>query len=260
MATVPAARERLGRSFRTDRWWVEPLRFGVVFAVFVAYTTWALLQGAHNQNHVAEPYLSPYFSPHFAGFIFPDWWPQWLRTPALLILWAPLGFRLTCYYYRRSYYRSYFLSPPACAVGRLNIPYSGERGLLLLQNLHRYFLPFALALVVILTYDAIVAFFFESGFGIGLGTLILAVNAIAIAGYTFGCHSLRHLVGGGLDCFSCSLANRTRGRLWRWVSRFNERHGAWAWFSLIWVGLADLYVRLVSTGVIADPRLILIPA
>lgn len=226
----------------------------------MAYTTWALLQGAHNQDHVAEPYLSPLYSPHFAGFIWPDWWPQWLRTPALLILWAPLGFRLTCYYYRRSYYRSYFLSPPACAVGRLNLPYSGEGGLLLLQNLHRYFLPFALALVVILTYDAIVAFFFESGFGIGLGTLILVVNVIGIAGYTFGCHSLRHLVGGGLDCFSCSLASRGRGRLWRGVTHFNERHGGWAWFSLVWVGVADLYVRLVSNGVIADPRLILIPA
>ena len=245
---------------RTDRWWVEPLRFGLVFGIFVIYTTWALLQGAHNQDHIAEPYLSPYFSPHFAGIIWPDWWPQWLRTPALLILWAPLGFRLTCYYYRRSYYRSYFLSPPACAVGRLNLPYHGERGLLVLQNLHRYFLPFALALVVILTYDAVVAFFFESGFGIGLGTLILCVNAIGIAGYTFGCHSLRHLVGGGVDCFSCSLPNRARGRLWRFVTRFNERHGNWAWFSLIWVGFADLYIRLVATGVIADPRLILIPA
>ena len=36
-------------------------------------------------------------------------------------------------------------------------------------------------------------------FGIGLGTLVLAVNVILLGGYTFGCHSLRHLVGGFLD-------------------------------------------------------------
>lgn len=260
MATVPAARESLGKSFRTDRWWVEPLRFGVVFGAFVVYATWALLQGAQNEHHIAEPYLSPLYAPNFAGFPWPDWWPEWLRTPALLILWAPLGFRLTCYYYRRSYYRSYFLSPPACAVGRLNLPYHGERGLLLLQNLHRYFVPFAVALVVINLHDTVLAFFFSSGFGIGLGTLILIVNVIGLAGYTFGCHSLRHMVGGGLDCFSCSLAARTRGRLWQVVTRFNENHGAWAWFSLVWIGFADFYVRLVSSGVIGDPRLILISA
>ena len=192
-------------------------------------------------------------------FPWPGWWPEWLRTPALLILWAPLGFRLTCYYYRRSLP---LLLPvaAACAVGKLNLPYRGERGLLVLQNLHRYFVPFALALVVINLHDTVLAFFFSSGFGIGLGTLILIVNVIGLAGYTFGCHSLRHLVGGGIDCFSCSLAARTRGRLWELVTRFNQNHGAWAWFSLVWIGFADFYVRLVATGAIADPRLILIPA
>ncbi len=260
MATIPAAGDRLGKTLRVDRWWIEPVRFGLVFGAFVVYASWALLQGANNDNHIAEPYLSPLYSPHFAGLIWPDWWPQFLRTPALLILWAPLSFRITCYYYRRSYYRSYFLSPPACAVGRLNLPYAGERRLLVLQNLHRYTLIFALALVVILSYDAVVAFFFAEGFGVGLGTLILLANAVGIAGYTFGCHSLRHLVGGRIDCFSCSLVSRSRGRAWRFLTRFNERHGQWAWYSLVWVALADAYVRLVATGTITDPRWIIIPA
>jgi hypothetical protein len=30
----------------------------------------------------------------------------------------------------------------------------------------------------------------------------------------------------------------------------------WAWLSLFWVGFADLYVRLVATGVISDIRII----
>jgi len=41
---------------------------------------------------------------------------NWFRlSPALLILIFPLGFRFTCYYYRRSYYRAFWWSPPACA-------------------------------------------------------------------------------------------------------------------------------------------------
>ncbi len=260
MASIPAANARLGQTLRVDRWWVEPLRFGLIFGAFILYSGWVILQGAQNEHHVAEPYLSPFYSPHFSGFVWPDWWPGWLRTPALLILWAPLSFRITCYYYRRSYYRSYFLSPPACAVGRLNLPYSGERRLLIWQNLHRYALPFALALVVIFVYDAILAFFFSEGFGVGLGTVLMVVNAVSLGGYVLGCHSLRHLVGGRVDCFSCSLVNRTRGRLWKIATFFNLRHGNWAWFSLIWVALVDVYVRLVATETVIDPRLILIAA
>ena len=39
-------------------------------------------------------------------------------------------------------------------------------------------------------------------FGIGVGTLVLAVNVMLLGGYTLGCHSLRHLVGGYLDQLS----------------------------------------------------------
>ena len=39
-------------------------------------------------------------------------------------------------------------------------------------------------------------------FSIGIGTLILALNVCLLSGYTFGCHSLRHLIGGGRDTLS----------------------------------------------------------
>jgi hypothetical protein len=72
--------------------------------------------------------------------------------------------------------------------------------------------------------------------------------------YSFSCHSLRHLVGGGLDCFSCSRFTRARKRVWDYVTGWNEDHRLWAWASLITVGLTDLYIRLVASGTISDPN------
>jgi hypothetical protein len=52
----------------------------------------------------------------------------WAFSPALLILIFPLGFRMTCYYYRRSYYRAFWWSPPACSVADAHASYAGETG------------------------------------------------------------------------------------------------------------------------------------
>ena len=107
-----------------------------------------------------------------------------------------------------------------------------------------------------LWYDAARAFFFHGRFGVGLGSLVLALNAVLLSLFTFGCNSVRHLVGGQLDCFTCSVRARARHRVWRRVSVLNGRHMEWAWISLIWVALADLYVRLAASGVFDDPRII----
>jgi hypothetical protein len=40
------------------------------------------------------------------------------------------------------------------------------------------------------------------------------------------------------------------------VSRLNRHHPALAWISLPAVVFTDLYVRLVTSGVVTDPRLI----
>ncbi len=129
-----------------------------------------------------------------------------------------------------------------------------------LQNLHRYFLYAATIVLGFLWYDAVRAFFFRGSdgslhAGIGLGTLVLLVNVALLSLFTFGCNSLRHLVGGKLDCFTCSAAARARHKLWRGVSFLNAMHGEWAWLSLGWVVLADLYIRLASAGVFHDPRI-----
>ena len=232
---------------RKDNWWLGPLATFLGLMLFVVYTTWAGLVGEHYQW---GPYLSPMYSPLFT----PSWWPL---SPAILILWAPGGFRLTCYYYRKAYYRSFFLTPPGCAVG--GVPqkkFKGERAWLLFQNLHRYMLPFAIALVIILGWDAVESYIWPDGFGIGVGTIVLTLNAIFLAAFTMGCNSLRHLVGGNVDCYSCVRFGRQRYKLWHLVTRFNEHHMEWAWISLFWVGFSDLYVRLVSMGIIIDFRII----
>ena len=114
-----------------------------------------------------------------------------------------LVFRLTCYYYRKAYYRSFWLSPPACAVSEPHRNYTGETRLpLILQNAHRYTFYAALIITLINTYDAILAFSGEDGFGIGLGNVILVGNVIMLWAYTLSCHSCRHVTGGRLRSFS----------------------------------------------------------
>src|SRR5262249_26335349 len=153
----------------------------------------AVFQGV---NYFAEPYLSPFYSP----LIKASWWPF---SPAILLMWIPLSFRLTCYYYRKAYYRAFFWDPPACAVGELRgskagAGYTGERGFpFWLQNLHRLALYASLVVLLFLGYDTIRAFFFPNGFGVGLGSLVLLANVVLLTGYTLSCHSFRHLVGGG---------------------------------------------------------------
>lgn len=260
----------LAATVRRDRWWVEPLVTGVGFALFVIYANWAAFQGAY---YWYGSYLSPFYSPllfvdpsapgaaplHHAWF---GPWPRSLRSiwppffptsPAWLILAGPLSFRATCYYYRKFYYRAYFLSPPACAVGALKQKrYRGETFLLLFQNLHRYALYIAITYIFILSYDAGMAFFRDGTFGVGVGSIVLLINPILLATYTFGCHSFRHLVGGRRDCFSCDAASQTSYGIWGKVSWLNERHMLFAWMSLIWVGFTDFYVRMVSMGYIHD--------
>jgi hypothetical protein len=253
-----------GITARTDAWWLRPLVVLIVLTAFIAYATWAAFQGDH---YTAGPYLSPFYSPVLFGDgphawfgPKPSWWPMVLPfSPAILILWAPGGFRLTCYYYRGAYYKSFWADPPACAVGEPRKTYRGENSLpLILQNAHRFFLYLALVFVFILLYDAWNAMWFvdatgQKSFGVGVGTIILTVNALLLGVYTFSCHSFRHLVGGFKDLLSKSPVQR---RIYNCASCLNRRHMNWAWFSLFSVAFADIYVRLVSMGIWTDYRII----
>jgi hypothetical protein len=244
------------RHLRTDRWWLQPLLTVLALVAVIVYATFRAFQNAY---YFAEPYISPFYSPCLTtaceGDSFPKLFtgPEWI-SPALYILIFPLSIRLTCYYYRKAYYRSFWLSPPACAVTEPHRRYTGEtRFPLIGQNIHRYFLYAALVFNVILFYEAIRAFRDETGeWGhMGLGTLILLINAVLLFLYSISCHSCRHIVGGRLNSFS---KHPLRYKAWTQVSRLNARHMQYAWASLFSVAFADFYVFLLATGTISDLR------
>lgn len=239
----------LGNTLRRDAWWTELIPVIVLMGAFSIY---AFFRAYEEKFFEWGPYLSPFYSPLIDRQH--HWWPL---SPAFLILGGPLGFRATCYYYRKALYRAFLLDPPACAVGEPgNRRYSGETKFpFILQNLHRYFLYLAILFLVFLWKDAIQAFFFDGKFGMGVGTLVMLVNICLLSTYTLSCHSLRHLAGGKLDCFSCATFGKPRYKAWRGLTVLNERHMLFAWLSLFSVGLTDLYIRLVSSGAIQDMRL-----
>jgi hypothetical protein len=264
---------RFAETSRPDAWWVQPLAVFLGFSAFIVYSTWAAFHPLHNGtcaywfNGSGADYLSPFFSPEIYGYSPhallgqpPGWWPAWLFfSPAFLVLWAPGGFRFTCYYYRGAYYKAFWADPMNCAVGEPRKSYLGERYFpLIIQNIHRYFMYLAVVFIFILSYDAWQAMWFSDAagarhFGIGVGTLVLVLNVIFLACYTFGCHSLRHIVGGFLDSPSKVPACM---KSYACVSCLNRRHMMWAWISLFWVGFSDVYVRLCATGVWHDYILI----
>jgi hypothetical protein len=264
---IPLEQRGFGETMRRDTWWAQPLLTFTLLAAFVVYATWAALQGNHYEY---GPYLSPFYSPllfgesphsWFGPWTRPGWWPGMVPfSAAVLILWAPGGFRFTCYYYRGAYYKAFWVDPPSCAVGEPRKTYLGERSFPpILQNVHRYFLYLALLFLIVLAADVWAAMWFtdaatgERSFGIGVGTLVLATNVVLLAGYTLGCHSLRHLVGGRLDRFAGRPAQTA---LYETACRFNCNHMRWAWASLFSVAFADLYVRLCSMGLLRDWRIL----
>jgi len=138
------------------------------------------------------------------------------------------------------------------AVGGAPRRYRGERALFLFQNLHRYTLYCALVLLVCLWWEAGSAFFLDGRPGVGVGTVMMVINAALLSAYAFGCHSWRHLIGGRADCFSCGGSGSPRYGVWKGSSWLNERHMLFAWCSLVWVACTDLYVYLLSTGTVHD--------
>ena len=250
-AKTVAGPYRLGplATLRKDRWWLQPALTALGLALFFGYlTVSAFLDG---WDFEIGPYLSPVYEPKFHGE-FGAWW----FSPAFLILWGPGGFRATCYYYRMAYYRSVFFSPPACAVNDALPAYKGEsRFPFIIQNVHRFFMYVALVFVPLLWIGAIKGFHDpDEGWGVGLGSFVLVINAFLLMMYTFSCHSFRHFIGGGLDCYSCSGINRSRKKVWDYVTKFNEHHRLWAWVSLVFVVSSDIYIRLVANGHITDPN------
>jgi hypothetical protein len=264
-APVRLTVRRFGETGRRDAWWIQPLLVVLGLSTFLVYSTWAAFQGDH---YTYGPYLSPFYSPEILGSSPHSWfgpkpaaWPAWLPfSPALLILPIPALFRLTCYYYRGAYYKAFWADPPSCTVGEPRSSYWGENSFpLILQNVHRYMLFLSVGVLLILAFDAWKAFWFvnpttgTASFGVGLGTLLLATNVGLLGSYLFGCHSMRHVVGGCVDQLSRVPIGLST---YKCVSCLNRQHMLWAWCSLVSVGFSDLYVRLCSMGVWSDVRIL----
>jgi len=250
------------RTLRADRWWLQPLLTVLGLVIWLIYAT--VRAASQNYYWVADyQYLSPFASPclssscepgssHFGTPFgaFPALVPYAILTLPFLLL-----FRLTCYYYRKAYYRSFWFSPPACAVAEPHAKYTGEtRFPLILQNAHRYFFYAAVVISLINTYDAVVAFHGkDGGFGFGLGNIVLVANVVLLWTYTVSCHSCRSVMGGRLTHFS---KHPVRYRLWVQVSRLNTRHMELAWITLASLMVTDAYIALVAAGAISDLRFV----
>jgi hypothetical protein len=254
---TPGRARLAAKTLRSDTWWLAPAGTAAGLLLFAVYATFRAFQFDY---YFSSPYLTPFYSPCLTTGCAPgtsdlgqpiSWWPL---SPALIILIFPLGFRLTCYYYRKAYYRAFWFSPPACAVAEPHRRYSGEtRFPLILQNVHRYFWYFAVLFGLILTYDAALAFRNPDGeWGhMGLGTVIMLINVALIWLYTLSCHSCRHIMGGKLKHFS-----RHPVRYWSWqqISKLNGKHMQLAWASLVSLVVTDLYIFGLATGTITDLR------
>ncbi|MGH3376501.1 MAG: hypothetical protein ACRDP6_17355 [Actinoallomurus sp.] len=261
-ARIPA------RTLRKDRWWLSPVMMFVTITAWVAYATVSSMMGTSfwvEKYHNLTPFYSPCVSkgcPADAatiGRFLPEHLPFFFPY-ALISLPFLLGFRLTCYYYRKTYYRAFWLTPAACAVPdksparKAPGAYSGETRIpLILQNTHRYFWVFAMILSIVNTWDAIEAFHGkDGGFGIGLGTIILWVNLLLLWAYTVSCHSCRHIMGGRLKTFSKAPI---RYWLWTQIGKLNNRHGQLALITLATLVVTDAYVALVAHGSFSDLRI-----
>lgn len=270
---VPLKKGGFGSTSRTDNWWVEPLLVFLGYLAFILYANWALFE-AKEYHYVGggADYLSPMYSPLLTeegpvsanGLTTdpgpaPSWWPNFVKfSPAMLILVFPLAFRFTCYYYRGAYYKAWWADPPSCAVGEPRKTYLGERYFpLIIQNAHRYALYFAVIFIILLAWDGWKSLWFmgsdgQRHFGVGVGSLVLILNPILLGLYTFGCHSMRHLVGGRKDILSDSP---TRKKCYDCVSGLNKKHMLYAWISMFYVGFVDIYVRMCAKGVWTDLRI-----
>ena len=107
----------------------------------------------------------------------------------------------------------------------------------------------------LLTYDLSQAFRYGGGMYLGLGTGIMLVNLVLLWAYALSCHSLRHFVGGGIDCWSCVRFGRQRHGVWQFVSRLNVNHPMWAWVSMFSVVSVDIYIRMLNASWFLDPHL-----
>ena len=257
---VPLERGRFGQTARRDHWWVQPLLTFLGLGTFIVYSTWAALQGDHYRF---GPYLSPFYSPELFSLTgddswfgtFPDWLPCFV-TGAMLILWAPGGFRFTCYYYRGAYYKAFWADPPSCTVGEPRKNYLRRAFLPAHHPEHSSLFPVHRA---DLHRPA-----WPTTFGKLSGSTERLRHRRRHAGSarrTSFCWAATRSAATrcGIWSAECSIGSRSAPfarTAYDCVSCLNRRHMMFAWFSLFWVGFSDLYIRLCSMGIWTDWRIL----
>jgi hypothetical protein len=110
--------------------------------------------------------------------------------------------------------------------------------------------------IAFLWYDTVLTFMPGGSFGVTVGSLIYLVNVVLLTSYSLSCHSLRHVVGGRVDCYSCVRGGNARHKAYNWLTVLNERHALYAWLSLFSVLFADIYMRLIAAGVIPNLKIL----
>ena len=153
MTTEAAPARHFAQTARRDRWWVAPVLTGSGLTAFGIYSIVVAAMGSdYLYTGGGARYLSPFYSPDLKS-----WGLHISFTYAFFVIWVPLGFRLSCYYYRKAYYRAFFLAPPACAVAVAHRRrYRGEtRFPFVLLNIHRFFFYLATIVLVFLCYDTV---------------------------------------------------------------------------------------------------------
>ncbi len=196
----------------------------------------------------------------FALFLFPvaplNGYTDPFYSPTLLIVPIIGLFRLTCYAFRKGYYRHVFVHPEQCELTKqmdsTRREYSGETGLLRIENIHRYFMYFGVAILPFFYYDFYLSTIYFGMFTLRLGSILLLTDTVVLTLWVFSCHSVRHLLGGGVDCYGCRFAPKQRHGLYRLQSYLNAHHEVFAWSGLILIVFVDLYLRALAAGIPLD--------
>jgi len=204
------------------------------FIIVIAVGSWALIAYPVGTFH---GYIDPFYS------------------PSVLIVPIPGLFRLTCYAYRKDYHRHLFHHPLACENAERGDSaarkYTGEKNAIFqFENLHRYMLYAGILLLPFFYYDFYASLTYSNS--LRIGSLILLTNALTLTAWTLSCHAFRHLIGGNIDCYSCTAGGGVRNSLWRRQSWWNSHHEALAWISLLTIFFTDLYLRGLIAGLPID--------
>ena len=239
-------------TFRKDNWALKWFVFGLSFFIFALYSVLVIFfdffNGFYFSGDPTPLYISPFYGPPLL--------PVMAVIPfAVATLWIPFGFRGTCYYMRRVYYRSFFQSPPACTVTGISArkgKYSGEtRFPWWVNHSHRYFLYGAILLGIYHWFEAILTLMHQDSFYFGVGCILAFLDAICLTFYIVSCHAFRNLFGGGVK-----RQNLVVNQIWGFTSKLNKHHGFWFWCSLFSIWLFDVYIRLLNLGILHEVRFV----